>query len=67
MSTKVPGCKGCGKTAHGGTSRDLTVEQEGDRYEVRVNGAAIQSFRSVVAAAVFAKGHIGSTVHPVKP
>lgn len=68
MNAKIPGCKGCtGKTAHGGRSRDLTIEGDADRYEVRAGGEVLGRFRSVVAASVFAKGHPRSTVHPVKP
>lgn len=63
----MPGCKGCGKTAHGGVTRDLIAEGEpGDRYEVRdAEGAKIGSFTSVVAAATFMRGHPRSTVHAV--
>ena len=68
VGARVPGCRGCGaRTAHGGESKDLTVEADVDRYEVRVNGQVLGRFRSVVAAGVFAKGHPRSTVHPVRP
>lgn len=66
MATRIPGCKGCGRTAHGGQSKQLTVEGVADRYEVVVDGQVLQRFRSVVAAAVFAKDHPRSTVRPVR-
>lgn len=59
----MPGCKGCGKTAHGGQSRDLIVDEGGDRFEVHKDGEVIKSFSSVVAAATFMRGHPRSTLH----
>jgi len=54
----MPGCKGCGKTPHGGVTRDVVEAEAGDRYEVRdESGTLLRSFGSVVAAATFMRGH----------
>lgn len=36
-------------------------------YEVRQDGVVLDVFRSAVAAATFSRGHVGATVHRVKP
>lgn len=63
---KVPGCKDCGRTSHGGRTRDLVVEQA-QRYEVVADGEVIGRFASVVAASTFMRGHPRSVVRPIQP
>ena len=62
VGARVPGCRGCAKTAHGGRVH-VPELGDGDRYEVRQTGKVLGRFRSVVAAATFATGHPGATVH----
>lgn len=63
MATPIPGCSDCGKTSHGGKTKDMTVERE-PRYQVwsKEGDPVGVPFRSVTAAATFMRGYPGSKV-----
>jgi len=58
-------CAGCTKT--GGRGRPVLRADGTTAYEVRIGDVAVERFSSAIAAATYARGRVGATVHRATP